>query len=46
MSMAILRPWPVANLTMYSTPTICAVIFGIIIGVELAKMSLLAKFHA
>ena len=44
--MAIPSPWPVTNLTMYSTPPIYAVIFGIGDGVELAKMSLLAKFHA
>ena len=40
------QPLAVTNLTMYGTPPISAVIFGIGDGVESAKMSLLAKFHA
>ena len=44
--MAVPRPWPLTNLTMYGTPPICVVAFGIGDGVESAKMSLLFKFHA
>ena len=43
--MAILISWLVANLTMYSTPLTCAVIFGISKGVELDTLDPLAKFH-
>ena len=44
--MAIPSPWLVTNLTIYSTPPTCDVIFGIGKGVELAKLGPLAKFHA
>ena len=44
--MAISSPCLVTNVTMYSTPPTCAVIFGIDKGVELAKLCPLAKFHA
>ena len=44
--MAIPRPWLVTNLTMYCTPPIFTVIFGIRKGVELAKLGLSAQFHA
>ena len=37
---AILSPWIVSNLTMYSTPPTYAVTFGIGEGVELAKLGL------
>ena len=44
--MAIPSPWPVINPTIYGTPLTCTVTFGSGDGVESAKMSLLAKYHA
>ena len=44
--MAVPKPWLVTNLSMYSTPLICPVIFNISEGVELAKLGPLAKFDA
>ena len=45
-SVAIPKPWLVTNLTIYGTPSICAIIFSIGDGVESAKVRFLAKFHA
>ena len=45
-SIAILSPWLVTNLTMYSTTSTCKIIFDIRKGVEYTKLGLLAKFHA
>ena len=45
-SIAIPSLWIVANLTMYSNPLICAVMFGISNGVESVKLGLLTRFHA
>ena len=44
--MSLLSLWPVINLTIYNTPLISTVIFGIDNGVESVKLSLLAKSHA
>ena len=44
--MAIPSPWPVTNLTIYSTPPTCAVTFCIGDGMESVRFVLLAKFHA
>ena len=43
--MAIPSPWPVTNLTMYSTPLTCAMILSIGDSVELVELGLLAKFY-
>ena len=44
--MAIPSPWLVTNLTIYSTPPTCAVIFGVSECVELARLGFLARFYA
>ena len=44
-SMAIPSPWPVTNLTMYSTPPTCAVIFGIGNSVGLVKLGIVSTFY-
>ena len=45
-SIAIPNPWLVTNLTIYGTLPTCAEVFGIVSGVELVKLVLLARFHA